>query len=101
MTAHPGHRRLTTSVLSFPMDREHADEMLRKAIIDHAEAYSMNEPGELLTHFVVVAAWTPADYGTAQATSYTQHYPDGHLPHHIALGLLEVGKREVVDPDDA
>lgn len=43
------------------MDRHEADEQLRKAIADHADAYNLLDDGELLTDFVVVASWLPPD----------------------------------------
>lgn len=82
------------------MERHEADEQLRKAIADHADAYDLREDGDLLNEFIVVAAWMPRDYDDDRRTTYTTHLPDGYLPHHVALGLAEVAKHHFVDVSD-
>lgn len=82
------------------MDRHEADEQLRKAIVDHAEAYDLTESGDLLNDFVVLGAWMPEDYDGDRRTAYTTHLPDGYLPHHVALGLIEVGRSNLLDVSD-
>lgn len=82
------------------MERHEADEQLRKAIIDHAAVYGLNEDSDLLGDFVVIGAWVPQDYDEDRRTAYTTHLPDGFLPNHVALGLLEVARQHFLCADD-
>lgn len=82
------------------MDRHETDEQLRKAIADHAAAYDLLDDGELLTEFVVIAAWLPPDYDGERRSIYTTHLPDGYLPNHVALGLMDVGRRHFIEGPD-
>lgn len=74
-----------------------ADEQLRKAVADHAEAYDLLDGEELLTDFIVVAAWLPPEEDGERRTIYTTHLPDGFLPNHVAIGLMEVGRRHFIE----
>lgn len=79
------------------MDRHEADEALRKAILDHADAYDARGPGDLLSDVVVVAAWMPPDTDDDPRTGYSVQLLGGYLPHHVALGLLDVAEGVLVD----
>lgn len=82
------------------MERHEADEQLRRAIADHADAYDLLGEGELMTDFVVVAAWLMPDLDGERRTAYTTHLPEGWLPNHVALGLFQVGCRHFYESAD-
>lgn len=71
------------------MTRDEADQALRKAIVDHALAYDLLEPGEMLDDYGVIASWAvPVEDGNCR---YTTHYHRGSIPDHIAVGLFQTG----------
>lgn len=74
------------------MDRHDADERLRKAIIDHAEAYGTSDPddGELLDQVLVITSWMIPDTEDDPRSSYAIQVIGGHMQHHTALGLCHV-----------
>lgn len=80
------------------MTRDEADEMLRGAIIAHAEAYDLCHPGEMLSEYAIIGCWQPevADGRSRYTTQF--HLPS--VPNHIALGLFSAGEQLVWEGDD-
>lgn len=80
------------------MDRHDADERLRKAIIDHAEAYGTSDPddGELLDQVLVITSWMvpdredDPDRDDDPRSTYAMQMIGGHMQHHTAIGLCHV-----------
>lgn len=81
------------------MTRDEADQALSQAIADHAAAYGISEPDdEMLSEFVVVAAWIRNVSGSG-TTHYTTQYHTPEIPAHVACGLLRLGE-DIVRSDD-
>lgn len=74
------------------MDRHEADEQLRKAVIDHAEAYETASPqaGDLLDQVMVITSWMLPDADDDPRTAYCTQYLGGSIQHHTAIGLCHV-----------
>jgi hypothetical protein len=73
------------------MTRDDADAGLAQAIRDHAAAYDMADPGEMLNDYAVIAHWqTITDTGDCP---YTVHYHRPNVPNHVAVGLFDQGVR--------
>lgn len=70
------------------MTTDEADEELAEAIRCHAAAYDLNETGELLGDYAVVAYWVPADTAGDGESRYTTHFSRPNVPTHIAVGLF-------------
>lgn len=80
------------------MTRDEADEMLRGAIIAHAQAYDLCHPGEMLNEYAVIAHWQPE---VADGRSrYTTQFHQASVPNHIALGLFSAGEQLVWATED-
>lgn len=74
------------------MERHEADEQLRRAIIDHAEAYETASiaDGDLLDQVLVITSWMlPADDDEPR-TAYNTQMLGGFMQHHTATGLCHV-----------
>lgn len=80
------------------MTRDEADNQLRKAIIDHAEAYDIDQEGELLSEYAVIASWQKVEDNGRHY--YTTQFHTPTVPNHVAVGLFQVGQRLVWDSDD-
>lgn len=80
------------------MTKDEADDRLRQAIMDHAEAHSLIEPGEMLNEYAVVAHWQPVvEDGVSR---YTEHYNRSPIPQHVAIGLFEVAIQHLIEGDE-
>lgn len=77
-----------------------ADAALRRAIELHAEAYDLDDDGDLLSTFVVTSHWLRAD----GRNRYMLQLEGGDGTAHVIRGLLSVGVELAVDhqlePDD-
>lgn len=79
------------------MTPSEADELLAEAIRQHAHAYDLSPPDELLSDFGVVAHWQAInDDGNDR---YTTHFHRNGVPGHIARGLFLTGLRAVNQDD--
>lgn len=74
------------------MERHEADEHLRRAIIDHAEAYETANPrdGDLLDQVMVITSWMLPDSEDDPRTAYSVQFLGGSIQHHTAIGLCHV-----------
>ena len=81
------------------MTRDEADEALRKAILDHAEAYEITDGDLMLSEYAVVGSWQPVEANGR--TFYTTQFDRPNVPTHIAVGLFNVGASlSDIDEDD-
>ena len=77
------------------MTKDEADNALRKAIMDHAEAYDLAENYELLDQYAVIAFWQKlVDTGSS---NYTIHFHTPHIPAHSAFGLFKAAEQLVLE----
>jgi hypothetical protein len=75
-----------------------ADEALAQAIRDHADAYEMRRPGDLLGDYAVIANWQPdVDVDDSR---YTIAYHRAHVPDHVARGLFATALAHLDSRDD-
>jgi hypothetical protein len=70
-----------------------ADNLMDDAIAEAAKAYDLVPEGDVVTTWAVVGASIGLDAGR---TNYFGVYPGGNLPPHVAVGLFEVAKNEVL-----
>lgn len=80
------------------MSPEQADENLAQAIRDHAVAYELCKPGELLGDYAVVANWQPEE--DRGVSSYTVAFHRPTVPDHVARGLFATGLAHLDYEDD-
>lgn len=71
------------------LSKQEADNRLRQAIIDQAEAYGLREDSEMLNEFSVISHWVAVEDDGKSRYTTTYHHPS--VPDHTAIGLLEMG----------
>lgn len=80
------------------MTKDEADNNLRQAIIEHAEAYDINAKDSILNHYGVICHWQR--FEANGRSSYTTHFHTNDVPNHIAVGLFQTGVDLVKAQDD-
>lgn len=66
-----------------------ADRKLRRALEFHAEAYQLDDDGDMLGDYAVIAHWVPeVEDGRSR---YTTHFDRHTIPGHVARGLFATG----------
>lgn len=78
------------------LSKAEADQQLRAAIINHAQAHPDDYAGsdeDLLSSYVIVSHWIAPN----NRSRYGVHYHDEEVPDHLAVGLLKLGLQLVLD----
>lgn len=76
--------------MSVSKEQAEADEALAMAIRNHAEAYDLCMPGELLGDYAVIANWQPP-VDDSEESRYTVAFHRPRIPDHVARGLFHTG----------
>jgi hypothetical protein len=63
------------------------EEAIRAVIAEHKD-----DQGRVLTDWVVIAASQGYDADDGNSTAYNYLVPDGDVPHHRLIGLLDVAR---------
>jgi hypothetical protein len=72
--------------------KEEADNALREAIFNHAEAYGLTAEDELMSDYAIIVHWQQISAEESQYVSrYTTQYSRQSLPHHVSQGLFQAG----------
>jgi hypothetical protein len=74
------------------VNERQVEDIIHEALVEHDQP----EPDSVLVHWVLVGAWANA----ADKTDYRIMFAGGQMPHYMALGLLEMGRRLLNDDDD-
>lgn len=78
-------------------EQKAADEALTAAIEAVAEAYDMNDPGFIMTEFMVLRhsrGWIDGD-DESPATALDVIYQDGYMPYAMSFGLVEIARNKL------
>ena len=79
------------------MTKDEADSALRQAIINHAMAYDIAVPDELLSEYAVIASWQSIEEDGQ--SRYTTQFQSARVPIHVAVGLFRTGEHLMLNQD--
>lgn len=75
-----------------------ADNQLEAAIRNALEAYGILDEGQFVTTWITVVNITSASLDDGEKSAYATLAPGGHIPAHIAVGLLHCGEDSIFNP---
>ena len=78
--------------------RAKADDQMRAAILEHADAYMLSRDDEMLNQFALIVHWATVE--ADGKSRYSTHYHSDDVPGHVAYGLFSYGAQLCQDEQE-